>query len=212
MDSDYSVTFINPILQAVTDVLLKMAQVEVEPGKPYVNLARTAAGDVTGVIGLTGDMTGVLSVTFEKAVILKITNAMLGENYTEIDENIADAVGELTNMIAGQARMHLSTDGIHLKAATPSVITGKGHVISHISPAPILSVPFSTAYGAFVTEISMAHHRSYHKFDPLPEKVTLWHRPSKEEMAKEAAENGAQAHKEKRLDEFDVELLQKRKD
>jgi chemotaxis protein CheX len=206
----YSVSFINPILQAVANVLSKMAQVEVTPGKPYVNKERTAAGDVTGVIGLSGDLTGVLSVTFEKDVILKVTNTMLEESYTEMDGNIADAVGELTNMITGQARMHLSKEGMHLKASTPSVIMGKGHTISHITPAPILSIPFSTEYGSFVVEITMSQATNHNKFDPLPEKITLWHRPSKEEAAKEAAEKEEAAEQEKKLEAFDVELLQKK--
>lgn len=182
MDSGYSVGFINPVLEAVSNVLTKMAQVEVTPGKPYVNKERTASGDVTGIIGLTGDLKGVLSVTFEKEVILKITNSMLDESYTEIDGNIADAVGELTNMITGQARMHLSKDGMNLKASTPSVVIGKGHTISHITPAPILSIPFSTDFGSFVVEITMSG-ASTPKHETPFETVTLWRRPPKPDKA-----------------------------
>ncbi len=178
MDSGYSVSFINPVLEAVSNVLTKMAQMEVTPGKPYVNRERTACGDVTGVIGITGTLTGVLSVTFEKEVILKITNTMLDEHYTEIDANIADAVGELTNMITGQARMHLAKEGMSLKASTPSVVMGKGHTISHITPAPILSIPFSTEFGSFVVELTMSGSATP-KRETLSEKVTLWRRPSK---------------------------------
>lgn len=176
MASGYSVTVINPVLEAVGSVLMTMARIAVAPGKPYVNKERTAVGDVTGVIGLAGGMTGVLSVTFEKDVILKIANTLLGENYTEVDSNIADAVGELTNMIAGQARMHLSKEGMNLKASTPSVVIGKGHVISHIAPAPILSIPFSTEYGSFVVEITMCSSATAKDETPVV-KRSLWRRP-----------------------------------
>ena len=181
MASGYSVAFINPVLDAVGNVLTTMAQLTAVPGKPYVNRERTAVGEVTGIIGLVGDLKGVLSVTFEKGVILKIANTMLDENYTEVDNNIADAVGELTNMIAGQARMHLSQGGMNLKAATPTVVIGKGHVISHIAPAPILSIPFSTDYGSFVVEITMsgvpAPGASGAKEETPQVKRSLWRRP-----------------------------------
>lgn len=181
MASGYSVAFINPVLDAVGNVLTTMAQLTAAPGKPYVNRERTAVGEVTGIIGLVGDLKGVLSVTFEKGVILKIANTMLDENYTEVDNNIADAVGELTNMIAGQARMHLSQGGMNLKAATPTVVIGKGHVISHIAPAPILSIPFSTDYGSFVVEITMsgvpAPGASGAKEETPQVKRSLWRRP-----------------------------------
>lgn len=178
MASGYSVAFINPVLEAVGNVLTTMASMSAIPGKPYVNRERTAVGDVTGIIGMVGDMKGVLSVTFEKDVILKIANTLLGENYTEVDNTIADAVGELTNMISGQARMHLSREGMNLKASTPTVVIGKGHVINHIAPAPILSIPFSTEYGSFVVEITMSGAPAPREETPQATR-TLWRRPSK---------------------------------
>ncbi len=154
MSLRYDVSFINPFLDAVNGVLGMMASVQVTPGKPYINLKRSAVGDVTGTIGFSGSADGVMSLTLEEPVILKIVNNMLAENYTTINDEIADAVGELTNMIAGQARQDLVTQGMTLKASTPSVITGKGHKISHITSSPILAIPFTTEEGSLVVEIS----------------------------------------------------------
>ena len=81
---------------------------------------------------------------------------MLGEEFNSIDDEIADAVGELTNMIAGQTRMHLADDGMPFQAATPSVVVGKNHTLKHITNSPILSIPFTTPDGDLVVEISIA--------------------------------------------------------
>ncbi len=150
----YDVGIINPFLNAVVGVLGMMASVEVTPGQPYVNRKRSAVGDVTGTIGISGTADGVMSLTLDGPVILKIVNNMLSENYTEINDEIADAVGELTNMIAGQARQDLVKEGMTLKASTPTVIIGKGHKISHITSSPILSIPFTTSEGSLVVEVS----------------------------------------------------------
>ncbi len=169
MPKGYDVSFINPILESVSNVLTTMAHVEATPGKPYVNTDRTAIGDITGLIGITGTLTGVISVTFDTSTILRIVNNMLSEHYTSIDNNIADAVGELTNMITGQARLHLSKEGMKLQASTPSVVIGKGHVLSHISPSPILAIPFATPDGPLAVEFSMEIAQPQ-----TPAKTTLW--------------------------------------
>lgn len=155
MGFHYNVDFINPFLEAVLNVLSTMANVSATPGKPYINRKRTAKGDVTGLIGFTGTTTGTMSVTLTKGAILKIVNNMLFESYTEIDDEIADAVGELTNMIAGQARNTLSEQGMALQASTPSVVMGRGHALSHIASAPILAIPFSTEDGDLVVEVCL---------------------------------------------------------
>ncbi|GAU09227.1 chemotaxis protein CheX [Desulfoplanes formicivorans] len=154
--SSYNVNFINPLLDAVLKVLSTMAGVEVKPATPYLNKNGKAVGDITGQIAIEGFAQGVIAVSLSKSVILKIVNNMLFENYTEINDDIADAVGELTNMISGHARSSLSEMGMTFQASTPSVVTGKGKPIAHIPAAPILSIPFTSDDGDLVVEISLA--------------------------------------------------------
>ncbi|MGE4299513.1 MAG: chemotaxis protein CheX [Desulfovibrionaceae bacterium] len=149
----YDVNFINPFLSAVVNVLTTMARVKITPGKPFINKDRTAVGDVTGLIGVTGYAKGTMSVSLEERAILKIVNNMLYESYTEINDEIADAVGELTNMIAGQARGDLSKQGMSFQASTPSVVVGKGHSVDHAGSAPVLAIPFTTEDGDLVVEV-----------------------------------------------------------
>ncbi len=153
MPIKYDVDFINPFLDAVINVLSTMAGIEAAPGKPYINRKRVAAGDVTGLIGVSGYTTGTISLTLEKEAILAIVNNMLSAGYTEIDDDIADAVGELTNMISGKARAQLSGQGMSLRASTPSVFIGRGHTVEHVATAPILAIPFSTEHGGLVVEV-----------------------------------------------------------
>jgi chemotaxis protein CheX len=160
----YDVEFINPFLDAVVGVLGMMASVEAKPGKPFINQKRVLVGDITGSISISGYTKGVISLSLDKAVILKIVNNMLMENYTELNPDIADAVGELTNMIAGQARQNLAGMGMSFQASTPKVSLGKEHLIQHIASAPILAIPFTTPEGSLAVEVS---------FEPLPQADNL---------------------------------------
>ena len=151
----YDVDFINPFLDAVIHVLQTMAQIKVAPGKPYINRQRVAVGDITGVLKISGYTNGVISLTLTKDAVLKIVNNMLFENFTEINDDIADAVGELTNVIAGQARVILSQQGKKFQAGTPTIVIGKGEPLDHIPSAPILSIPFNLdGGGKLVVEVS----------------------------------------------------------
>jgi len=147
------VKLINPFINATINVLETMAFVNVTAGNPYVKKDNVAVGDVTGVLGLTGVANGTISVTFEEKCILTVVSNMFGETMTELNTEIADAVGELTNMISGQARRELEEVGKIFKAAIPSVITGRNHSITHYTDGPKIAIPFSTENGDFTIEV-----------------------------------------------------------
>ncbi len=149
------VKLINPFINATLHVLETMASTKSEAGKPYLKKEEIAKGDVTGVIGLTGDSRGTVSVSFSEKCILAVVSKMFAEEMTEVNGEIRDAVGELANMISGQARQKLEVGGKSLQAAIPTVIMGKDHTISHITSQPVVAIPFTTADGGFTIEVSL---------------------------------------------------------
>ncbi len=144
---------INPFINATCHVLETMAFVKVNPGKPYLKKNNVAKGDVTGIIGLTGVANGTISVTFQEKCILSIVSNMLGEKMELLNGDIADAVGELTNMVSGQARKELEELGKTFSAAIPSVIMGRNHSIAHYTNGPRIAIPFSIDDGEFTIEV-----------------------------------------------------------
>lgn len=88
---------------------------------------------------------GSLSITFEQGLILEIMQNMLGENPGNINEEVTDLVGEITNMVTGGAKNLLSDKGYEFEMATPVVVSGIGHKISHQAQARrsscLLSLP-----------------------------------------------------------------------
>jgi chemotaxis protein CheX len=147
---------INPVIHATMNVLETMAFSKSKAGKPFLKKDNTAKGIITGIIGITGSANaGTISVTFDKGSILKIVSNMFGEEMAEINSEIADAVGELTNMISGQARRELEEKGRVFEAAIPSVITGKDHSITHVTQGPKIAIPFTTEGGSFVIEVCL---------------------------------------------------------
>ena len=147
------VTYVNPFINATLNVLETMAFTKADAGKPFLKKDQVAQGDVSGVIGLTGEVKGTIAVSFTEKSILSIITNMFGEDMKELNEEIKDAVGEIANMISGQARQELEELGRSLQAAIPAVIMGKNHSIKHITTHPIVAIPFNTDNGEFTIEV-----------------------------------------------------------
>lgn len=147
------VELINPFIDATLHVLETMAFTKAKAGTPFLKEDRVARGDVSGIIGLTGEASGTISVSFSEECILAIVSSMFGEEMPELNDEVKDAVGEITNMISGQARQKLEGMGRNLKAAIPTVIAGKNHSVTHITSKPIVAVPFTTDNGGFTIEV-----------------------------------------------------------
>jgi chemotaxis protein CheX len=147
---------ISQFVDATTSVLQTMAMTEATAGTPYVKQDASAKGDITGVIGFSnpkGKSRGTMSLTFTTATVLGIVSAMIYEEQTEINDAVTDAVGELTNMISGQARKGLVAMGMVFEGAIPSVVTGSGHTIRHVSTSAVLAIPFETPHGPLMVEV-----------------------------------------------------------
>jgi chemotaxis protein CheX len=142
-----------PFVKAAMDVIGTMAFITPRPGKPFVKKNSIATGDVTGLVGLTGDgKRGSVSISFSKACAVAMVKNMLGDDIQDILTDVKDAVGEITNMISGQARAGLSEKGLVFQGSTPTVIMGDNHSISHMSKSPIMAIPFETDAGSFTIE------------------------------------------------------------
>jgi len=146
---------INPFINATLNVLETMASTKSEARKPYLKKDDVAQGDVSGVIGFTGQTNGTVSVTFDESCILKIVSNMFGEEMKEINNDITDAVGEITNMISGQARKELEEIGKLFHGAIPSVISGKNHKLESMTKGPKIAIPFKTDSGSFIIVVCL---------------------------------------------------------
>lgn len=133
-----------------------MASTKVTYGKPFVEQKFSARGEVAGVVGMvSNEYKATLTLSFPKPAILLILENMLGEKYTDITDEVFDAVGELTNMIYGSAKGTLNDLGYNFEMAIPTVIKGQFIMLQH-SKSATLVIPFKlTNQTEFYIEISV---------------------------------------------------------
>lgn len=150
-----NVEFINPFLSSLVNVLSTMANTTVTPGQPKVKKDEIARGDVSGLIGMVGtQVKGSFSISFEESLALEIMFRMLGERPKTINNDVTDMVGEITNMVTGGAKRILGEKGYEFTMATPVVVSGKGHTITHKCEGPKVLMPFDSEFGKVHIEVS----------------------------------------------------------
>lgn len=147
------VGLVNPILAAIADILSKISGITLNVGKPFLKTSPEGDGAISGIVTLKGDQTGTAGITFSKECILAVVSKMFGEAITDVDNDVKDAVGEITNMICGLATQLYEKEGIAIKASLDQVLMDDRHVIPHLPEQPVLGIPISTDAGALVVEL-----------------------------------------------------------
>ena len=139
----------------MSNVLVTMARLTPKADKIKLKTNNLPSGDITGFIPMSSPQAvGSLALSFSEKVILHIAENMLGEKFTSIDDEVADLVGELTNMVTGGAKAILEEKGFDFDMSTPTVIRGMGQQISHIGmTGSVIIIPFNTEVGDFYVEV-----------------------------------------------------------
>ncbi len=145
---------INPFVVSATNVFRTMAHCEIRCGKPFLVKGDQSTHDISGVIGLSGKARGTVVLSLGGPVALKVTGAMLGDSPAEIDSDVIDAVGELTNMIAGGAKAQL--EHLQMTLSLPNVVVGHDHKIAFPGDVTPIGVPFDCPWGPVCVQFGLS--------------------------------------------------------
>ena len=136
------VKYINPFINAAQTVFKTMLNIDAKMGKPILKNEKTTSGHISGIMGLAGDRKGTICISFHDKGALFVFKTLVGEECESINPEVVDSIGELTNIISGQARKEFEQTGLNLKAAIPMVVVGKNVEVNFITKIPIISLPF----------------------------------------------------------------------
>ena len=148
------VAYANPFIVSTIETFKKMLNIEGKTGKLAVKADNAhSTYDVSGIIGLSGEAQGAICLSFPKEVALKAVSALLGMEIKEMGPDVSDGIGELVNIVAGNAKQYLTK--YSLSISLPKVIIGKELMLASTKDVPTLVVPFISSLGEFAIEISL---------------------------------------------------------
>jgi len=108
---------------------------------------------ITAMVGFAGSYNGLVSLHAPQKLALAFTASMLGMEITELNDDVHDALGEITNMIAGSFKQHISRGGADIKLSTPSIVGGDDYFVNAGNNLDTLTLRFATDEEWFIVSI-----------------------------------------------------------
>jgi chemotaxis protein CheX len=146
--------YVNPVIRSTKDVFEMMLgctpkrtglKMKDETCPPYA---------VSGVIGITGNAAGTIVVGASEKLALNVLERMIGTKAELVNKEVCDAIGELTNMIAGASKAQMAH--LNLSISIPSVISGNGHIVYFPTNIKPFCVMFESEIGEFCVEVGFS--------------------------------------------------------
>jgi chemotaxis protein CheX len=147
---------LEPFVSGATLTLREWAHTEVVVRAVYRKSRHTPFGEVAAILALTSGPEEWLVLSFPEQTASILAGRMLGrEGETLETEMIHDCVGEMANVIAGQAKAQLAGTPHHFSLATPTVVTGDGPNVRNGPCADCMIIVFGSDVGDFALQVFM---------------------------------------------------------
>jgi len=144
------------IMSATQDVFKSYMDIDLLAGKVEKKVDPVDS-DVTGIVGIAGDRVGYIIIATDKASAQRVAKELLMVEEAD-EECIRDAMGELTNNIAGMFKTKYHQQYGSVALGLPLVVSGRLRAISEppdVNEATSINVqckgvtiPFKTADGS----------------------------------------------------------------
>ena len=123
MKTDFLAPFADATCQTLKLLLDVDALAEAARG---IDVCTGDPGRIGVAIGITGDLSGEALYRFPTETTLEIVKIMSGMEFTEIDEFVTSALGEIANIISGNAVTALSGRDITCDILPPKILNNGG--------------------------------------------------------------------------------------
>ena len=147
---------INPVLTATREVFERMLGCTPRRTGLVLRGESPQGWHVSAVVRVSGGAVGSIVVRLPRSVALEALKRMTGTEAVEIDDEVRDAVGELTNMIAGSARSTLAD--LALALSLPSVVVGEADDVVYPPEVQPFCILFDSELGPFQIEVGLSCH------------------------------------------------------
>jgi len=147
---------LEPFIAAASLTLGELAQTELAVRSVYRTALPRTLGDVSAVLGLTAEGGEVLVLSFPAQTGAALAGRVLAEATQAPDDDLVrDCLGEVANVIAGQAKTLLAETPYQLILGTPRVLSGPGLEVGSRPDVQGLIVVFGSDAGEFALQICL---------------------------------------------------------
>ena len=140
------VQYINPFITASFAVIEQILGMKAQKGPLAMRPELFTTQQCNILIGVTGKVRGQIIYGMSLTTADKIASVMLGQQVRTFDQLAASAIGELGNMITGNASTLLAEAGFACDITPPSIVRGSSLNMTTLA-IPALVVPLCLELG-----------------------------------------------------------------
>lgn len=138
-----------------------MADLELQRTNLTLKRASDMNADLSGIIGLAGEASGSVVLNFPLGTVSGVVSKFIGVPVADPrDHEALDAIGELTNIVAGGAKAKLLAQGLRVNIGLPTIILGHKHSVSRPRGVPTVCVHWTCTEGDFILEVCLKRAES----------------------------------------------------
>ena len=141
-----------PFIKSTKNTFETMLQMPVECGAPELKKGDAPTFDVSAIIGMSGDVEGSVILSFPQETARRVVAVFTGADAPNNPEELADAVGELVNIVAGGAKAQFK--GKNVSISCPSVVIGPSHSVFGAKDVVCVVIPCNCDCGNFCVEVA----------------------------------------------------------
>ncbi|SFI29978.1 chemotaxis protein CheX [Tindallia magadiensis] len=139
---------LNPFIQAVNDVFTTMFDTQSEKKSVFIKEDMVSSNEANVLLNVTGDLEGTILFGFPKKMTFEMIRNMSGMEMTEINSFVASALGEVANIISGNAMTILHESDVVCDILPPKVMVGEYQTFSK-KEEKIIALTMATDFGEF---------------------------------------------------------------
>ena len=152
--------FVNPFLGPAQLVWQKEFGVPLEVTDAKAVSYQYTTEDITAIIGISGKLQGNVLYGFSNSVSIEIVRRMIGEDMDAHDPMALSALGEIANVITGNAATELAANGYPCDISPPMILEPSGSTLTSTIPRQIL-VTFKSELGILTARIGLTENARY---------------------------------------------------
>jgi chemotaxis protein CheX len=151
--------YIAPVTTAVQNVFGTMIGLPVVAGRAYFKKEKQPSTEVVSMISMSGPVSGFVGIGTSSKLAFSLAAKLLECTIDGPSESCIDAIGEIINMIAGNAKSEFPDPNISI--SVPKVWFNPSGPL-YPDNVPIITIPFDVQGEAFLVDLAVVKTKEAH--------------------------------------------------
>jgi chemotaxis protein CheX len=120
---------IDSVARATKEIVAGALAWKVSNGRVVTRPVNSSTAEASAIIGIVGSVEGTITLKCTRRIAVEVARAMLGVEASDEAPEVRDAVGELLNMVIGQAKTYYAARREPFSFTLPTTIMGDNYQI-----------------------------------------------------------------------------------